>query len=66
MSLTIKEEEILGEKVKEYPALYDKTAKGYKEKDVVENAWRKVAESLDFAENGRLLELLFNLCSMLY
>ena len=37
MSFTINEEEILAEKVKEYPALYDKTAKGSKEKVVLEN-----------------------------
>ena len=52
MSLSIKEEEQLSEKVKEFPVLYDKTAKGYREKDAVNNAWRSVAETLDFAEDG--------------
>ena len=33
MSLSIKEEEQLSETVKEFPVLYDKAAKGYKEKD---------------------------------
>ena len=33
MSLTIIEEELLAEKVKEYPALFDKTAESYKEKN---------------------------------
>ena len=32
MPLTIIEEELLVEKVKEYPALFDKTAESYKEK----------------------------------
>ena len=38
MSLSIKEEEQLSDKVKEFPVLYDKAAKGYKEKDTVNNA----------------------------
>ena len=53
MSLSIKEEEQLSEKVKEFPGLlYDKAAKGYREKDAVNNAWRSAAETLDFAEDG--------------
>ena len=52
MSLSIKQEEQLSEKVKEYPVLYDKAAKGYKENDAVNNAWRSVPETLDFAEDG--------------
>ena len=35
MSLSITEEEQLSEKVKEFPLLYGKIAKGYKEKDAV-------------------------------
>ena len=52
-TLSIQEEEKLAEKVKQYPALYDKRAKGYKEKDVVKNAQGKVSEALDFTENGK-------------
>ena len=33
MLLSIKEEEQFSETVKEFPVLYDKAAKGYKEKD---------------------------------
>ena len=40
MSLSIKEEEQLSETVKEFPVLYDKAAKGYKEKDVGKAATR--------------------------
>ena len=29
--------------------LYDKAAKGYKEKGAVNNAWRNAEETLDFA-----------------
>ena len=53
LSLSLQEEEILAEKVKQFPVLYDKTVKGYKEKDIVKNAWDNVAESLDFVENSK-------------
>ena len=39
-----------------FPVLYDKRVKGFKEKDAVQNTWEKVAESLDFEENGNFLE----------
>ena len=52
MFLSITEEEQLSEKVKEFPLSYGKIAKGYKEKDAVNNAWRSVAETLDFAEDS--------------
>ena len=51
MSLSIKEEEQLSEKVKEFPVLYDKAAKENKEKDAVNNVWRSAEESLDFVED---------------
>ena len=51
MSLSIKEAEQLSEKVKKFPVLYDKAAKGYKEKDEVNNPWRSVEETLDFTED---------------
>ena len=40
-----------------FPVLYDKRVKGFKEKDSVQNAWEKVAESLDFAENGNFIRI---------
>ena len=39
-------------KSERFPVLYDKRVKGFKEKDAVQNGREKVAESLDFAENG--------------
>lgn len=54
-SLSLKEEEKLSEIVKNYPCLYDKTSRGYKEKDVGINAWNEVAENLDFIEDGKIL-----------
>ena len=38
MALSIKVEEQLFDKVKEFPVFYDKAAKGYKKKDAVSNA----------------------------
>ena len=37
-ALTLQEKRILCEKVKQYPVLFDKQLKGYREKDVVTNA----------------------------
>ena len=34
--------------VKMSPCLYDKTTKGYKEMDVLQNSWNAVAELLEF------------------
>ena len=60
--LALGEEERLSENVKMFPCLYDKTKKGYKEKDAVQNAWNAVAESLDFVEDGNLFFFYFQYC----
>ena len=52
VSLSLNEDELLSEKVRSYPCLYDKSSKSYKEKDVIKNAWTKIAEQLDFIEDG--------------
>ena len=46
----------LQEEFTSFPVLYDKRIKGFKEKDAVQNAQKKVAESLDFEEMVLLLE----------
>ena len=51
-ALTLQEEEILCEKRKQYPVLFDKQLKGYREKDVVTNAWNAVAKEIEI---GRFL-----------
>ena len=51
-SISLQEEELLAESVRVFPVLYDKSEKGYKEEDVVSNVQGKVAEKLDFMENG--------------
>ena len=43
-ALTLQEEGILYEKEKQCPVLFDKQLKGYREKDVVTNAWNVVAK----------------------
>ena len=54
-SLCLADQERLAETVKAFPCLYDKTKKGYQEKDVVTNAWNSVANQLDFIEDGKLI-----------
>ena len=46
----------LQEEFTSFPVLYDKRIKGFKEKDAIQNAQKKVAESLDFEEMVILLE----------
>lgn len=51
--LTIEEEEKLAFHVKLFPCLFDKTDKGYKERECIANAWQQVASSLDFIDDGK-------------
>ena len=51
--LSLQEEELLAEEVRNYPCLYDKRKKSYHDSDVVRNAWNKVAENLQVFESGR-------------
>lgn len=47
-----KYEEVLAEEVPKYPFLYNKKKKFSHKKDFVKNATEKVAEDLEFADNG--------------
>ena len=47
-ALSVQENEELAEAVQKYPCLYDKSRKEYKDKTVVENSWKEVADQLDF------------------
>ena len=47
-NLSLKEDEILAENVRKFPCIYDKADKGHKERDMVQNAWEKVVEQIDF------------------
>ena len=48
--LSLTNEELLAENIRKYPCLYDKSDKGYKERDLFANAWEKVVGELDFLE----------------
>ena len=56
----LQEEEMLAEKVKGFPVLHDKRVQDFKETDTVQNAWRKLANSLDFPENCNLIRAKSN------
>ena len=48
VSPEISREEELSETVRSFPVLYDKSHKGFKEKDAVKNAWDGVVTALKF------------------
>ena len=52
VALTIQENEELSIAIKKYPCLYDKSKKEYKDKIVTANAWKEVADELDFINDG--------------
>ena len=54
-SLTLEQEEKLAEEVRLFPCLYDKTEKGYKDADILMDAWNAIAAKLDFIEDGKFL-----------
>ena len=37
----------------QYPVIFDKSHKGYEEKDVEENAWQEIASAFDFLSTGK-------------
>ena len=47
-SLSLEENRQLSEAGSVSPCLYDKSKKEYKDKNVVENTWKQVAEKLNF------------------
>ena len=46
-------------KLEGYPLLYDKKMKGYKEINVVSNAWKAGRNDLNFIENGKINLIFF-------
>ena len=52
VSLYISREEELLETVRSFSFLYDKSHKGFQEKDAVKNAWDGVAMVLEFIQTG--------------
>ena len=53
-------EETLAEAVRQFPVIFDKTEKGHKERDTVENAWREVVKSVDFLSDVKSAKLMFD------
>jgi len=49
-TFNLQEDELLSVEVQKYSCLYNKTCKGYKEKDRVINAWIAVEAALELAE----------------
>ena len=49
--LSLFEEKKSSETVRNFPVLYDRSKKGFKERGAVKNAWTEAARSLDFIEN---------------
>ena len=43
--LNLMQENNLCEIIHNYPVILDKLCKGYKERDAIENAWKKIANS---------------------
>ena len=37
----------------QYPLIFDKSHKGYRAKDVEENAWQEIASAIDFLSTGK-------------
>ena len=58
-SLKVGSTGLICEKVKECPVLYNKQVKGYREKDVVINAWNAGAKDIESIENGKSKLSLF-------
>ena len=58
-SVKFKRGRMLAEKVNYFPVLYYKQVKGYKERDVVTNAWDTVASDFEFAVNGKIICFAF-------
>ena len=52
VSPDILREEELSETVRGFRVLYDTSRKGFKEKDVVKNAWNGIVTPLEFIQTG--------------
>ena len=48
----IVQEENLCELIRQFPVIFDKSHKGYTDKDAEVNAWNEIVNSLDFVSDG--------------
>ena len=53
-------EETMAEVARQFPVIFDKTEKGHKERDTVENAWREVVKGVDFLSDVKFAKLMFD------
>ena len=51
--LSIVQKENICELVRQYPAIIDKSHKGYTEKNLEEDAWQEIASALDFLSTSK-------------
>ena len=54
-------DEMLSEAIRKYPVIYDKGKKGHKNKNMVDNAWRKVIEECGIEDVASAQRLFINL-----
>ena len=52
-TLSLEQQEILSENVRYFAALYDKSSKDYKDKNIVSNCWKSIAVAVDFIANSK-------------
>ena len=64
-SFDIREDKQLFLDIRKYPCLFDKSNGGYKEKNMVENAWKEFDNSLETEEGITLCYDYFNFYSMI-
>ena len=50
---TLREDELLAVAVQKHPCLYDKRHRSHKEKNVIQNVCKVVANELDFVKDGK-------------
>ena len=54
-------DEMLSEAIRKYPVIYDKGKKGHKNKNMVDNAWKKVIEECGIEDVASAQRLFVNL-----
>ena len=57
----LNQDELLSTEIQKFPCLYDKSDKGFKEKDRVANAWMEIETALKVEEGKSLGSILFDI-----
>ena len=61
----IREDEQLSNEIRKYPCLFDKSNAGYKEKNLIETAWKEIDNSLGIEEGITLYYEYFDFYFMI-